>query len=951
MADRHLIAGRYELINKIGEGEAGALYRALDRTTGKEVTIRLLNGDVVVDPRADHESAPPLGGGIDRAASPPDPPLATKLMIPPLRPQRVKRPRLLARLDEGLAAERRLTLVSAPAGFGKTTLLSEWAASQDHPVAWLALDEGDNDPMRFLTYLITALQGIDPALGGVVRDLLGTPQVPTPDLLVPMLINNLAAFPRLFTLVLDDYHVITSSAVHAALNALLQNPLPPLHLVLSTREDPPLPLARLRARGQITELRERDLRFELDEISAFLQQTMRLSLPPRAAQALESRTEGWAAGLQLAALALQEHQTDAEHFIAAFAGSDRYVMDYLIEEVIQHQPEHIRVFLVQTAILDRLTASLCEALTGYPDCQALLEQLETANLFVIPLDHERVWYRYHRLFAEVLRATLQPEDEQHLHGRAAAWYEAHGMIEEAIEHAAAHAEASGDLKAFERLVVRAGEDMLAKGSVQTVGRWLGRLPDKHIRTDAALAIYQGWLLAIGGEADKAEEFAQVAENLLEQGSKQPADARSLLTLRAFLAVMYRQDYEEAIRLGAAALEGGNLPRAHWPAIAMWVLGEAQERTRPIDEAIATLRELSRTAHQLAPKFSGLILDNTLIAALHMHGQRREAVRLCAEALQRHVDSSGRYTPTAGLLLSRLGALHYEANDLDQAWQYHEQGNEISLSVAVGTLQAFTCGTAALTLAAMGDPERALRTLNQAYERAMLTPQDQGWLQAYEVAIHLDMDDLTFARRWADQVAFSSEDNLAYTPVEQYVIYGRVLIALDHLEQADRWLAHLARFTEERRLHRPRLSTHLQQALIAEAKGDRSAARAHLEAAVQIAAPEGLIRPFLDEDAEVLELLPAARHIAPGFVEQVLEAGGLDAQRRRTDAQPLDEPLSERELEVLTLIADGLANSEIAARLYITVGTVKRHINHIYGKLGVGSRTQAVARARELRLLS
>ncbi|MBZ0300668.1 MAG: AAA family ATPase, partial [Anaerolineae bacterium] len=387
--------------------------------------------------------------------------LATRFHQPVPRPNQVARPRLIERLQAGLEQSHRLTLVSAPAGFGKTTLVSAWLNRSDHPVVWLSLDEADNDPIHFLSYLIAAFQNAQPDLGRMAQTLLQSPQMPPLNHLMTLLLNDLAVGDSPLVLVLDDYQVISAPPVHDLLTFFVEHQPPTVHLVLTTREDPPLPLPRLRARGQVTDIRERDLRFTPDEAAAFLNQTINLSLDPAVIAALEARTEGWVAGLQLASLAVQENPDQAGAFVSAFTGDDRYVMAYLMAELLERHPDAIRAFLRETALLDRLTASLCDALTGRGDSQFMLEQLDASNLFVIPLDHRREWYRYHRLFAEFLRATLTPDERPRLHQRAAQWYEAQNLLEPAVQQTLASARLTGDYAALARLVTVAAEQTLS----------------------------------------------------------------------------------------------------------------------------------------------------------------------------------------------------------------------------------------------------------------------------------------------------------------------------------------------------------------------------------------------------------------------------------------------------------------------------------------------------------
>ena len=438
--------------------------------------------------------------------------LATKLYIPPPRPKVVLRPRLIERLNEGLF-RRKLTLISAPAGFGKTTLVSEWVAGCERPVAWLSLDEGDNDPTRFLTYLVAALQTIAAKIGAGVLAVLQSPQPPPIESILTALLNEIATIPDHFILVLDDYHVIDSKPIDHALTFLLEHLPPQMHLVITTREDPQLPLARLRARGQLTELRAADLRFTPAEAADFLNQVMGLNLSAEDIAALETRTEGWIAGLQLAALSMQGRE-DIASFIQAFTGSHRFVLDYLVEEVLQHQPEHIRSFLLQTAILDRFCAPLCNAVTEREDGKEMLDVLERSNLFLIPLDDQRQWYRYHHLFADVLQAHLmeaQPDQVSSLHQRASAWYERNGLRSDAIRHALAAQD-------FERA---AGLIELAwpadEGSIQ-ITTWLGwvkTLPDELVHTRPVLNVWYAYALLGSGEMEAAEARLKDAERWLE----------------------------------------------------------------------------------------------------------------------------------------------------------------------------------------------------------------------------------------------------------------------------------------------------------------------------------------------------------------------------------------------------------------------------------------------------
>lgn len=877
--------------------------------------------------------------------------LSTKLHIPSPRPDLVARPRLVEQVEAGVRQNHRLTLVSAPPGFGKTTLVGEWLGGRLLPVAWLSLDEADNDPLRFMQYLVAALQQVDETVGQATLLALQSPQMPPVQGLVIPLINDLNASDTPLALVLDDYHLVASAPVQQAVAFLLEHQPPSMHTIISTREDPPLPLVRLRARGQITEIRERDLRFTTEEASTFLTQTMGLALSGEAVQALGARTEGWIAGLQLAALALQRDMDDAESFVATFTGSDRYIMDYLVSEVLGRQPEELRSFLYQTAILDTLTASLCDALTGREDSRHVLDQLEGANLFLFPLDNRREWYRYHRLFAEFLRMSLGREEQISLHLKAMDWFEEHSLMDQAIRHALTYAKLSGDLDPAERLIRLAAETALLSGSLATLRGWLDALPEERIRASGELATFKGWLLVLTDNSSLVGETIEAAEAAFRQADAPPACRARLLILQAFIAALGLQDYVSAIELAGSALEALGRDDVHWQVIAHWVMAESLERTRPIAEAIDAFRKARQMGLALGTHVFASTVEMSLALSLNTHGLRREAVRVCEEALERYTDSLGRTSPMACLVFSRLGMLAYETNQVELARHTHEKAIALGEELALGNTMAFSYGLLAPALYAQGETAAALDVLQKAYPAVAQTGYvEADWLLALEVDIRLKQGEMAFAQRWAEAANLSPDDEPQYLRIEQHLVYARLLLAEDRLADAQRWLASLERFTQERGLLRWLISTHILQALLADRMGDRAAACAYLSQALAIAAPEGYLRAFLDEDRQVIVLLTDVCQAAPDFVTRLVDFDRQAGAGLGRPAQPLDEPLSERELEVLALIASGLSNSDIAQKLFITVGTVKRHINNIYGKLEVASRTQAMVKARDLRLI-
>lgn len=884
----------------------------------------------------------------------------TKIQAPAPRPKLVDRARLIERLEKGLQAGCRLTLISAPAGFGKTTLVSGWLAESTNPVAWLALDETDNDPTQFLNYLISALQRIDSSLGQGLAQVIQSPRVQALGI-ITALVNDITTFDKALTLVLDDYHVISASAVHELLQFLLDHQPPLLHLVICSREEPLLSLPRLRARGQLNELKQQDLKFSSDEANLFLEQTMGLSLPPSAAQTLHTHTEGWVAGLQLAALALKEHPEDVSSLIRQFSGDDRYIADYLIAEVLQKQASDVREFLLRTSVLDKLTGALCNALTGRDDSQKMLEQLEHANLFIIPLDQKRDWYRYQKLFAEALQAALDKTKKLELYQKAMQWHEQKGLLQEAMHYASSYAHLSGDFENVKRLLPRAAEEALRRGAMQTVRMWLETLPDEDVRADGELSTYKAWTLVMFGEMGKAETYLAAADKKTTSALSSSTLGKQLV-LQAYLELLHHQHYDRARALAGSALHLLEQPATAtlWHNIALWVVAEAQERTSRITETIATLREAQQSARQGDDHFFAAAIDYFLASALNDHGERREAVKVCNAAIARYTDSDGRVSPIASLVMSYLGLLYYEANQLPEARRFLEESLALSKRLSLEAQLTFSYGALGLILYAVGETAGALESLQKAYGLAEQTGlSDNQVFRAWEADIHLKGGDLAFARRWAETLNLSVADTPEYLKLDMHLVYARLLLAQGQVDVARDWLKKLESFTKERLLFRQLLTVHSLQALTGARLGEGAETRDYLAKALAIAAPEGYYRAFLSEDERVLSLLTEVRHLEPAFVDKVLEYANVSRPKQvipehpdvdAANANALFEPLSERELEVLALIAGGFANREIATKLFISQGTVKRHINNIYGKLGVNSRTQALVKARVLRLL-
>jgi LuxR family maltose regulon positive regulatory protein len=888
--------------------------------------------------------------------------LTTKLYVPPPRPNLVPRPRLIERLDAGLHLGHRLTLISAPAGFGKTTLVTDWLHGADGStpslsVAWLSLDEEDNDPARFFTYLIAALQKIDGDIGQATQSLLGAPQPPPVESLVTMLINDIAATPTRFALVLDDYHLIHTALIHDGIEFLLAHQPPHMHLIIVARTDPPLPLPRLRVRGQMTEIRADDLRFTAQEAAAFLDRALGLPLDAEMAAALEARTEGWIAGLQLAALSMQGRTAErVADFVAAFSGSNRHVIDYLAEEVLAQQPEEIRDFLRQTAILDRLSAPLCDAVcsmgtgvTGRDDSGVMLKRLERANLFLIPLDEQHRWYRYHRLFADFLRTELERQRATGLHLKAAHWFEAHGLLPEAVRHALAYTTGSGDVDEAARIITLAGSQALFGGAFITLLSWLDALPDEIVRSRGGLASLKAWALFMTGQADAGKSYARSAEACLAEAGD-PVSRGWLLSLRCYVA-----DVREVLHLAREALDllGDADPLSRGGTLFM--LGDAQDAVGDVAGAIQTFREALDVGQRHDNPLVAATALGHLAVSMNRQGRRREALALCRRGVEQYVDARGRPLPLAGLIYVALGAIEYEANDLVPAHQHLQMGLGLGQQSAARRIVLYSLEALAQLQHAMRETETALATIQEARLLAFQA-NERVWIDAsaaIEADLQLKQGNVLAAERWAETAHLLPTEFPDAARESEYFTVARLLLAQNRPEEAQALLARLERSALLGGRQRSLITITILRALAEQALGDEAEALDTLERALSLAASEDYRRAFLDEGLAVASLLlqlraRRGRTVAPAFVDNLLEGFAVGTKERQPE--PLIEPLSEREIRVLRLMAADLSSPEIAEALVIAVSTARSHIKRIYRKLDVHSRYEAIERARALDLL-
>jgi LuxR family maltose regulon positive regulatory protein len=920
--------------------------------------------------------------------------LATKLHVPRAQPGFVPRRRLVEALGDGLARGR--VLVCAPAGFGKTALLADWARGGGRPVAWLGLDGGDSDPARFWRYVVAALDRARPGLAGRMGPL------PSRSFegLVTALINELAADPGPddVLLILDDYHLVDSGPVHESVAFLLENLPPGLRVVVSGRADPPLPLARLRARSQLAELRAADLRFTSQEAAALLGEAAGPGLSGRAAAALTARTEGWAAGLRLAGLSLRGH-ADAAGFVAAFSGSHRFVLDYLADEVLDGQPGQVRAFLLETSVLERLSGELCDAVTGRAGSQAMLQDIERAGLFLLPLDEVRGWWRYHHLFADLLRARLQAEQPgrvQALHRAAAAWCDEHDLADDAVRHALA----TGDTAWAARLIERHVETLLGRSEGATLRRWLSALPAEAVRERPRLCLAQAYGAAQGFQLEALEALLDDAERAFAVSGDEPYEdpagqsvsvlanvPAGIAFLRASLARL-RGDTALAASYNQQALaqlgEGDWLMRSFvgWnQAVTDWLGGGLGPAERGLAEVLAELRaadeavrraggeptEVLRAVDGGAGFFAGFLATRVcydLGEVQRARGNLDATQATYRQALE--VAGEGSQTAHTGVAHVGLAQVLYERNKLTAALDHATRGVTLCRQLAFTPPLAAGLAVVARIRHAQGDAAGAVAAMGEAGQ-AGLSPQVITLLNpvpAQQARLLLAQGDVHAAAQWTAAAGLSPDDDPDYPREPAYLVLARVLLAQNDPGPALTLLQRLLDAAASQGRAGSVIEIQALRALALTARGDHASALAALTEAVTLGRRHGYVRVLADEGAPMRALLAqltaarpgqqhAARRIDPGYLAALLaacdQAEAVPPQRRA--APPgLAEPLTDRELEVLRLLATGRSNQRIAHDLVVALDTVKKHVTHVLGKLGATNRTEAVARGRELGLI-
>lgn len=915
--------------------------------------------------------------------------LSTKLYIPTAKATLINRLRLTNKLLAGASSPGTLMLISGPAGFGKTTLLIEFIQQYKHPVAWVSLDSADNDPNRFWTYFIKACQSILPGVGESALELFRIPQ-PLPDESIPtILINEIAGQDRNIVLILDDYHVIQNQAIHSALSFLLSHIPEHLHIILSTRVDPPWPVARFRSQGQLVEIRASDLRFTEEETANFLSSTMGVTLSAKEVASLESRTEGWIAGLQMAAISLRGRD-DIDGFIKAFTGSHVFVAEYLVEEVLQQQTTQIQTFLLQTSILDRLTAGLCEAVTGQNDGQTILNELQRENLFILPLDDEGRWYRFHHLFADLLQArlkqTFSQKEIQNLHDNAANWFE----MEENPEEAIGHAQIASDFDLIERVVTKIGLQTILQGYVKTVENWLRLFPQEMIEKSVKINLIWTWLYLTRGLNDKVSPFFERLEKLfagLEYSNDDPSLIGEWLAIQAkFLNSQGKPT--ESRELSIRALE--NLPKTDSYVRSMVYLELATAYERSLDyehaaEIFETIAQNAQATGDFVVEILGISAQARMMLTL---GKLHRAHEVASKGIER-LENSGKVTPFSATLFGEIGSVLFEWNQLDLAKEYFQRSTESSGRNGYSDPQIYQHVALSRMSLMNGDLEAAsseMQTVNEL-ARVIHPVMTQEGVICQQIRVEIAGDHLGTAQILLEQQGFVFEGEMKFPGLASGLpmTYPAGLLcnsALSFLlakiastnENAKKILemASLVLETAHRcQLVSVAIDTLLVRSQLYTALNDDELALTDVVKALELAEPEGYISIFVEEGWQIHQLLTTLvnrkeyRKVQPEFIYKILDAfpkkfaaPKLNTQSLAAPAKGSDllsqeekwgESLTDRELEVLALIAAGDSNQTIAEKLFISLSAVKKHTGNIYRKLSVNSRTQAVLRARQLEL--
>ena len=891
--------------------------------------------------------------------------LKTKLHIPPVRADSVRRGRLFECLEAGLKCK--LTLLSAPAGFGKTTLLSGWLSERQLPVAWLSLEPEDNVFARFWFYLVAALQTIDAALAESMLPALRSPQPPPMETFLTSLIEELRLVTVPFVLVLDNFQAIEDAQIQDGLLFLLEHQPPGMHLVLSTRADPPWPLARFRAGGEMVEIRVDDLRFSAEETAEFMNFRMGLGLAAEDVALLDEHTEGWIAGLQLAVLSMQG-QPDKAAFIRAFSGSHRFILDYLVEEVLDQQPAERREFLLKTSLLSRMNAPLCDALLQQNNSRAILKQLEEANLFLIPLDDERRWYRYHPLFAEMLRGTLSQESASlvpELHRRASQWYARYGMLPEAVSQAFMAGEAAYVAQLIEENALMAV--MIFNEHLPALVGWMNALPEALQRSRPWLALGRAWVLAYAGELDAAEAIVLEIEQTLSALPEEPGArvlhpqhlAGYLAAIRGYCHFMKGESRGAAERM---CMAGPLLPETDVLArvFTAIVLAASKGLEGDLEGGLGVLSEALRFESEAQSPLLAILVLCEVAGLQILAGRLTQVIATCQQALQLAQDYErlmGVAPPHIGFAHTRLSYALREQNDLQGAVRHAQEGARISRNWGQKDSLCISYTYLAYAYQAAGSSAEAIRMIQNARQVSRTVSSSfDAHTAAYEAQLHARLDQTTLLLRWREESGLSCEEKLPFRRLREYLVYARALLVEGSLPACQALLGRILENAGAAGSRLYRIEASILQALAFQAQGELQQAKFLLVQALSLGESEGYVRLFVDEGLPIRPLLQAAARSGPSsiYAARLLEVLASESQTAdRFGAEPSPQAPSElrslltaRELEILRLLSAPQSIPQIAAELCIETSTLRTHLRNIYDKLGVHSRLEAVARSTQ-----
>ena len=888
--------------------------------------------------------------------------LSTKLYYPSLQTSWVKRERLIGKLNECFSAK--LTIVSAPAGFGKTTLLSEWIEQSKHKVGWVSLDSGDNDPKRFLTYCIAALQRVQPDFGENSESLIQSPQQVSPESIITAFINEINESLKESVLILDDYHVIDSTEVHQSLSFFIEHLPQNLHLIVSGRHDPPIPLSRLRARKHLLEVRESDLRFTTEETISFFKTTMGLELTKGEVETLEERTEGWIASLQLAGIAMQGGK-NIHRFISDFKGSHSYIVDYLTEEVLNHLDVSIQEFLLYTSILSRFNSSLCDAVTRGFGSQDVIDYLSKAKLFLVPLDEDKQWFRYHHLFADLLKYRLKqlfPDVINTLHERASKWFEENGFTEEAINHALS----AGDVERAADLIEAAAVPTLVNAELTTLRSWAKKIPAGVLNQRAYILICLAWIHNMYGEINQVEPVLSLVEAALKE-RKDIYNEQSRDDISAHVALLRSYNYspfytnkpEDVEIQRKLILEAKSFLRTDNPILQSTielVLGWTYAfsgKWKEAKDAFMNAFVVGEISNNHIVALSGAY---NYVDILMIEGHLQEAYKLNKDIVDKYVAKYGKNFLSLGFVYIATTKICFELNRLDKADYYSNEclrisklmGNWTMFFHAITKLQIIkqTKGDVASAKKFMKEDEEAMNNQTFTHFRELL-------IYTQRATAQLMQKNFKEVARWREKFQADPTNNVPYH-INGKILEVKFLMATEKYDAAFKILNDVIESAEKCGAKGFLLEALVLKSVLFEKQNETTPALETLNNALSIAAPEGYIRTFINEGKTIADLLnlyltyySKEKDNSVGYATILLRE--LNKELAKPE-QPVEEPLSDREIEVLRLLSAGYSNKEIADKLFLAVGTIKKHTHQIYQKLNVESRVQAIQTARELNLI-